>query len=100
MGKRGPQAAPPSEVFFFAQMFYRELRLLETGYPRWRVDPQRLQAVAAEIEREIQLTDEDHLRIARDVDRDFADEQVTAGERARRAEMYEQAELASRREGA
>lgn len=96
MGKRGPQAALPGEVFFFAQMFYRDLRLLDTGYPQWRLDSKRLQAIGSAI----QLTDEDRARVERDVDQKIADGQIKPGQRADRIETDEESELSLKREGA
>jgi len=51
MGQRGPKPAPASELYFFAELFYRDFRRLAEGTSRTRVDRKRYDRISRELKK-------------------------------------------------
>src|SRR6266436_2167710 len=74
MGAGRPQKADPGTLYAFAHQFYWDFRRLLEGGVRWRVDKKAAEQLTSELERDVQLNEEQKARAEQ-----VAEEEVRSG---------------------
>jgi hypothetical protein len=93
-----PQKADPGTLFAFAHQFYWDFKRLNEGYSRWEDDEEQYKQLAAEIDaKEIRLSDDQNVAIARAVVRDVREGRLPEAEKhARLRHATDSTRLATR----